>query len=182
MIAGPEPLFINNDFFRYIAFEDPEWDFRSFDIELDTRRIDERLGSVINSTDPDLTEFKANGGKLLIYQSWNETWVPPRYITNYRNDVVETMGGESETRDFFRLFLVPDMGMCFGNPNTFDALGAVQRWREEGIAPDQIKASYRDRGQVYKTRPVCPYPQVAIYKGSGDTNDAANFSCGTPTW
>jgi feruloyl esterase len=182
MIGGPEPLFINNDFFKYIAFENPEWDFRSFDVELDTRRIDERLGPVINSIDPDLSEFKANGGKLLIYQSWNETWVPPRYITTYYDDVLKTMGGESETEDFFRLYMVADMGMCYANPNTFDALGAVQRWREEGIAPDQIKVSYRDRGQVYKTRPACPYPQVAIYKGSGDINDAANFSCGMPTW
>jgi feruloyl esterase len=67
-------------------------------------------------------------------------------------------------------------------PGTFDALGAVQKWREEGIAPDQIKASYSDRGRVYKTRPVCAYPQAAIYKGSGDTNDATNFRCGLPAW
>jgi feruloyl esterase len=67
-------------------------------------------------------------------------------------------------------------------PGFFDTLGAVQKWREEGIAPEQIKASYADRGRVFKTRPVCPYPQVAIYSGSGDTIDAANFHCGTPTW
>jgi feruloyl esterase len=93
------------------------------------------------------------------------------------------MGGESKIKDFYRLFMVPDFGMCPSLfPGTFDALGAVQRWREEGIAPDQIIANYSDRGRVYKKRPVCPYPQVAIYKGSGDTNDAANFSCGAPTW
>jgi feruloyl esterase len=90
-------------------------------------------------------------------------------------------GGEQQ--DFFRLFMVPDMGMCPGmNPATFDALGAVQRWREQGIAPDQIIASYADRNKVYKTRPVCPYPQVGIHKGTGDTNDAANFRCGIPNW
>jgi feruloyl esterase len=183
MIAGPEPLFINNDFFRYIAFEDPEWDYHTFDVELDTRRTDERLDSIINSIDPDLREFKANGGKLIVYQSWNETWVPPRTITTYYNDVVEAMGGESETKDFFRLFVVPDIGMCPGaNPNVFDVMGALQRWLEEGVAPDQVTVSYRDGNRVYKTRPACPYPQVAIYKGSGDTNDAANFYCGTPTW
>jgi feruloyl esterase len=75
------------------------------------------------------------------------------------------------------------MGMCPGmNPATFDALGAVQRWREQGVAPDQIIASYADRKKVYTTRPVCPYPQVAIYRGSGDTSDAANFHCGIPNW
>jgi feruloyl esterase len=183
MIAGPEPLFINNDFFKYIAFEDPDWDFHTFDLELDTRRTDARVGSIINSIDPDLKAFKAHGGKLLMYQSWNETWVPPRTATTYHDSVVKTMGGESETRSFFRLFMVPDIGMCPGtNPATFDVLGALQRWREQGIAPDQITASYRDGRRVYKTRPVCPYPQVAIYKGSGDPNDAANFSCGNPTW
>jgi feruloyl esterase len=93
------------------------------------------------------------------------------------------MGGEKETKDFFRLFMVPDMGMCPGmNPAVFDALGALQRWREQGIEPDRIIASDSDGRKAYKTRPACPYPQVAIYKGSGDTNDAANFSCGNPTW
>jgi feruloyl esterase len=93
------------------------------------------------------------------------------------------MGGENQTKDFFRLFMVPDFGMCAAMfPDTFDALGAVQRWREDGIAPDQITASYHNGGNVYKKRPVCPYPQAAIYKGSGDINDAATFRCGTPDW
>jgi feruloyl esterase len=73
--------------------------------------------------------------------------------------------------------------MCAGTfPGTFDALEAVQKWVEEGIAPDQIKTTYSRRGKVTKTQPVCTYPEVAIYKGSGDTNDAANFKCGKPTW
>jgi hypothetical protein len=84
-------------------------------------------------------------------------------------------------------------------PGAFDALGAVQKRVEEGVAPDQIKATYAEQGRQFreragmqdtpqyksrllKTRPVCPYPQVAIYRGSGDTNDAANFKCGKPTW
>jgi feruloyl esterase len=183
MIAGPEPLFINNDFFKYIAFEDPNWDFRTFDVDRDTRKIDAKLGPVINTLQTDLKAFKARGGKLLMYQDWNETWVPPRTATTYYSSVVETMGGESQTKDFFRLFMIPDFGMCAAmSPGTFDALGAVQKWREEGIAPDQVKMTYSDRGRVSKTRPVCPYPQIAIYKGSGDTNDAANFTCGTPNW
>jgi feruloyl esterase len=183
MIAGPEPLFINNDFFKYIAFEDPDWDFHTFDVELDTRRVDDRLDSIINSIDPDMKRFKANGGKLLVYQSWNETWVPPRTITAYYDNVIEATGGESETRDFFRLFMVPDTGMCPAMfPGAFDAMGALEQWREEGIAPEKIIISHRDGSRIYKTRPVCPYPEVAIYKGSGDINDASNFRCGKPTW
>ena len=183
MIEGPDPLFINNDFFKYIAFEDPEWDWRTFDLEVDTRRTDEKLAHIINSTETDLSDFKAAGGKLIIYQSWNETWVPPRTITVYHDDVQETMGGPSETRDFFRLFVVPDAPMCPGsNPAVFDIMGALQRWVEEGTAPDQVTMSYSDRGRVYKTHPVCVYPEVAIYKGEGDINDASSFTCGTPTW
>jgi feruloyl esterase len=183
MIAGPEPLFINNDFFKYIAFEDPNWDWRTFNVDRDTRRTEERLGKTIDTINPDLKAFKARGGKLIIYQSWNETWVPPRYIITYYNTVKSAMGGEKATKDFARLFIVPDHGMCPGmNAATFDALGAVQRWREQGITPDQIPANYSDRGKVYKQRPVCVYPKVAIYKGSGDINDAANFRCGDPTW
>ncbi len=183
MIKGPDPLFINNDFFKYIAFEDPEWDWHTFDIEIDTRRIKNRLGPIIDNTNPDLKAFRENGGKLIVYQSWNETWVPPRTITTYYNDVVKTMGGEEKTRDFFRLFMVPDCGMCPSMfPGTFDALDALQKWREQGIAPDHIQANYSNTGQVYKTRPVCAYPEVAIYKGEGDINKAENYSCGKPTW
>ena len=182
LIAGPEPHEINNGFFKYIAFENPDWDFRTLDVEKDTRDIDARLGPIINSIETDLTAFKNNGGKLLMYSSWNETWIPPRTLTTYYNDVVKTMGGESRTKDFFRLFMVPDFGMCSADNGVFDALDILRKWREDGVAPDRITASYRDRGAVYKTRPVCPYPQAAIYKGEGDTNDGANFECGIPTW
>lgn len=183
MIQGPEPLFINNDFFRYIAFEDPDWDWRTFDIDLDTRRINEKLGSVINNINPDLGAFKKSGGKLIVYQSWMETWVPPRYITTYYNDVVKTMGGEGKTKDFFRLFMVPDSNMCPAMyPGAFNALGALQKWVEEGVAPDYIQSNYSNMGRVYKSRPVCAYPEVAIYKGKGDINKAENYRCGKPSW
>lgn len=183
MIGGPEPLVINNGFFKYIAFENPDWDFRTFDVDADTRKIDARLGPIMNHTQTDLGAFKKSGGKLIMYQDWNETWVPPRTATTYYDGVVKTMGGEGKTRDFFRLFMIPDYGMCAEMfPGTFDALEAVQKWVEEGIAPDQIKAAYPKRGKVSKTRPVCTYPEVAIYRGSGDTNDAVNFKCGKPTW
>ena len=73
--------------------------------------------------------------------------------------------------------------MCPGsNPAVFDIMGALQHWVEEGTAPDQVTMSYSNSGRVYKTHPVCVYPEVAIYKGEGDINDASNFTCGTPTW
>jgi feruloyl esterase len=183
MINGPEPFAISNGFFKYIAFENPDWDFRTFDADADTRKIDARLGPIINHTQTDLNAFKKSGGKLIMYQDWNETWVPPRTATTYYEDVVKTMGGESKTRDFFRLFMIPNFSMCAAMyPGTFDPMQAMQKWVEEGIAPDQIKATYSNSGKVTKTRPVCTYPEVAIYKGNGDTNDAANFKCAKPAW
>ena len=183
MIRGPEPLVINNGFFKYIAFEDPDWDFRTFDVEADTRKIDTRLGPILNHTQTDLSAFKESGGKLIMYQSWNETWIPPRTATTFYNDVIKTMGGEDNTKDFFRLFMIPGNTMCAGTiPGTFDAMEAVQKWVEEGIAPDRIEAAYSSQGKEVRRRPVCPYPEVAIYKGSGDTNKAESFKCGKPIW
>ena len=182
LLRGPEPHIINNDFFKYIAFENPEWDFRVFDVEADTRDIEARLGPIIDMTETDLTAFRENGGKLLMYQSWNETWIPPRTLTVYYSNIVNTMGGERQTKDFLRLFMVPDFGMCSGAQSAFNALDIVRKWREEDAAPDSIIAEYKNSGIVYKTRPVCPYPQAAIYSGSGDINDAANFKCGIPDW
>ena len=115
-----------------------------------------------------------------MYQSWNETWVPPRTITTYYKSVVETMGGEKPTKDFYRLFMVPDFGMCPSLfPGTFDALRMVAL-AGRGYRPGANHCELF-RPRVNKKRPVCAYPQVAIYKGSGDINDAANFSCGVPT-
>ena len=115
MIGGPEPLFINNGFFQFYGIRRSDLGFQnlrhSIWIPAGSMRPWDRL-SLIN---PDRSEaFKAHGGKLLMYQDWNETWVPPRTATDYYKSVVSTMGGESPTKDFFRLFMIPDFGMCMG--------------------------------------------------------------------
>jgi feruloyl esterase len=182
MAAGPEPINISTAFFVNMVFENPKWDFRTFDVDRDTRYADKRLGEAINGYDPNLKRYKDHGGKLIIYQSWNETIVPPRSIIDYYGNVEKAMGGARQTQDFARLFMVPGGGMCpgFGDPKAFDVLNAVQEWREKNIAPDKIIYSFSDRKKYYKTLPVCPYPQLPVYKGSGDINDAANFTCRTP--
>ena len=182
MAVGPEPLAISTGFFKGIVFENPNWDFRTFDVDRDTRLADSRVGAAVNAIDPNLKAFKERGGKLILYQAWNETIIPPRTLIDYYKNVEAAMGGSRQTQDFARLFMVPGMGACpgFNNPSAFDVLGAVEQWRERNTPPEKIIASHTAEGKVYKTRPVCPYPQVAIYKGTGSTNDAANFTCGTP--
>jgi len=184
MTRGPGPLEINNGFFKYFVFEDPDWDFRTFDVEIHTRLAEAKLGQALDAADPDLRPFRDRGGKLLLYQSWNETWVPPRMLTNYYDQVVEELGGLDKTEGFMRLFMVPGMGMCpgFSNAEDFNVLAALQKWVEENKAPEQITAQYRNQDRIYRTRPVCPWPQAALYKGTGNTDEADNFTCGIPDW
>jgi feruloyl esterase len=184
MAAGPEPLSISTGFFKSIVFGDPNWDFRTFDVDRDTRLADSKAGAMVNSFDPNLKAFKDHGGKLLLYQSWDEAIIPPRSAIDYYESVLAAMGGQSQTRDFFRLFMVPGMGMCpgfgMGNDGTFDAMDVVQKWRETDVAPDRIINSHKVAGAVDRTHPVCPYPQVAAFNGTGDVNDAASFTCKNP--
>ncbi|MGA2511009.1 MAG: tannase/feruloyl esterase family alpha/beta hydrolase [Candidatus Acidiferrales bacterium] len=186
MMAGPEPLSISTGFFKSIVFGNPDWDFRTFDVDRDTRLADERYGAMLNSNDPNLKPFKDHGGKLLIYQSWDEAIIPPRSMIDYYESVLAAMGGPAKTQDFVRLFMVPGMGMCpgfgMGNDGTFDAMDVVEKWRVTNVAPDRIINSHKVAGVVDRTHPACPYPQVAIYKGTGDPLDAASFTCGNPKW
>ena len=183
MAGGPDPLSLNTGYFKGMVFGDPNWDFRTFDVDRDTRLAEARTGKAIDAYNPDLKPFAKNGGKLILYQSWNEMAVPPRTIIDYYSSVEKAMGGPARTQDFARLFMVAGDGMCpgFGNAEDFSTLKAVEQWVEKGVAPDKIIMTHRDdQRKAFRTRPVCAYPKVAKYKGSGDPNDAANFTCVAP--
>ena len=170
------------DFFRYWLFHDPHWNFRTIDLERDLVYAEQTL-PFLAAVDKDLTPFKKRGGKLLSYTGWMDPVVPPQDTVAYYEGVAATMGGPAATRDFYRLFMAPGMGHCAGGPgpNQFDALGALEQWVEKGIAPDTMVATHSTAGKVDRTRPLCPYPQVARYKGTGSSDEAANFSCVSPT-
>jgi len=184
-----EPFVIPVSYFKWVLFDDPNWDWRTFDFE-DPEDFailvdgDYRYGPIINAVEPDLTAFKELGGKLLLWHGWNDQNIAPRNSINYYNSVVKAMGGLEETQEFFRLFMLPGVTHCGGGdgPDTVDWLAVIQAWVEEGVAPDQVIAAKYDklRINVLRTRPICPYPQFAVYKGTGDTNDAANFACTAP--
>lgn len=184
MAGGPEPTSIGTGFFKYMVFNNPNWDFRTFNVDRDTRYADKELGAIVNAIDPNLSDFEAHGGKLVMYHGWADQLIAPENSVNYYRSVVAKMGGLKKTQQFARLFMVPGMMHCQGGagPSTFDALTAVEKWREQGTAPMKIVASKVVKGKVVETRPLCPYPTVAIYKGSGDTNDAATFVCGMAKW
>jgi feruloyl esterase len=184
MIGGPTPGPIADGFLRYMVFDNPHWDFRTFNLDRDTRYADKKVGSIVNAIDPNLSAFEVHGGKLLMYHGWADQFIAPKNSINYYNSVAAQMGGLKKTQQFARLFMVPGMQHCKGGvgPTKFDPLSAIEKWREEGIAPKKMIASKSENGKVIETRPLCPYPQAAIYKGSGDTNKSANFVCGIPKW
>jgi feruloyl esterase len=181
--VNPEPGGIDVGMFRYLAHEDPAWDWRTFDLDRDTSLIDKKAG-FIDAVTPDLSAFRARGGKLLIYHGWNDGGsggaISPQNSVNYYSSVLARMGPQQQ--DWLRLFMVPGMAHCGGGPgpNQVNWMAALERWRESGVAPDRLIASRVSDNRVTMTRPVCPYPQVAQYTGVGSTNDAANFVCKAP--
>ena len=178
LAGGPNPFPIPADFMKYFVFDDPNWDWRTFDFDKDVTTMDAKFASMMNATDPNLSAFKARGGKIILAHGWNDQLVPPLNTINYYKSVQKAMGGKVAA-EFVRLFMAPGMLHCGGGPgpNTFDAVGALESWVERGKTPETITASHATGGAVDRTRPLCPYPQVAVYKGRGSIDDAANFVC-----
>lgn len=178
-LMGPQPMSLATETYQYLVFHNPDWDYRKFDPDADVAAAMKTIGTTMDSTDPNLKPFFAHNGKLLLYHGWADPGIPPRNTVNYYTSVVETLGGPQQTREEIRLFLVPGMGHCRGGDgtDTFDPVSPLDLWVTKGQAPDHIPASHRTNGTVDRTRPLCPYPQVATYRGSGDTNDASNFVC-----
>jgi feruloyl esterase len=176
---GPEPRDLTLDQYRYVVFKNPNWDWRTFNFDSDIARSEQPEKVVMNATDPNLKPFFAHNGKLLMYHGWSDPQVSPLGTIKYYNSVVDTLGGVSKTSNNVRLFMEPGMGHCRGGegPNVFDKVGALDQWVDKSKAPESIIASHSTDGKVDRTRPLCPYPQIALYKGAGSPDDAANFVC-----
>jgi feruloyl esterase len=163
--------------------KNPGWDFRSFDVLQDVA-LAEKLDhdNVLKAVDPNLKKFVSHGGKLILYHGWADNLIAPLNSINYFNSVVSNLGGLEKTDASVRLFMAPGYGHCGGGegPNAFDMLAPLEEWVERGKAPEHVVAAHRTGGQVDRTRPLCPYPQVAKYKGTGSIDDAANFVCAQP--
>jgi feruloyl esterase len=178
-LGGPDPFAIAFDHFRYFVHENPNWDWRKFELARDTA-VSEEKDKHIAALSPDLKAFKARGGKLLLWHGWIDQFIAAENSINYYNSVLATMGPKQD--DWMRLFMAPGMLHCSGGPGPdhFNALAALERWVEKEIAPTQITAYHVTDNRVDISRPLCPYPQVAEYVGTGSTNDVANFVCKEP--
>lgn len=183
-------------FFRNIVYSDPAWDYHGFEVDRDLKAAIQKSAKMLNAVDPDLSGLQKRGGKLILYHGWNDAAIPALSTIDYYNSVVKKMGA-SQTAKFVRLFMVPGMQHCGGGAGT-DSFGqggpatgnpdsnigaALERWVEDDAAPERIVATKFTKGPqsaVVRTRPLCAYPMVARYKGSGSTDDAANFECAKP--
>jgi feruloyl esterase len=174
MRGGTAPGNLQLDTYR-LAHKDANWDWKTFNIDTDPALAKKEIG-FIDSMDPDMSRFKARGGKLIVYHGWADPAIQAEHTVLYYDSVLAKMGRNQD--DWMRLFMVPGMGHCSGGagPNQIDWVTALDNWRDKGQAPASIIGSGNNAGTPM-TRPVCPYPQVATYRGSGDMNDAANFVC-----
>lgn len=173
-MGGPQPFTIGLDLFRYVVYAEPNWDFRKFNFESDDDLArTARASAALNAMDSDLSKFVRRGGKLIQYHGWSDPQIPPEFSVEYYKSVAEKMG---DVARFYRLYMVPGMAHCGGGDGTsnFDMLAALEGWVEQKKAPEQVLAR---REQDGRTRPLCPFPQVAKYTGAGSINDAVNFTC-----
>jgi hypothetical protein len=184
-----------NSYFRYMVTGDPQWDILTADVDVSHREAVERTAAELDATNPDLTPFRARGSKLIIYHGWDDPAISPWNSIAYYQNVQKTMG-DAQASGFLRLYMVPGMEHCTGGPgpSSFGQLGlattkgpkygvfdALVDWVEKGVPADKVIATkYSSDNEAIMTRPLCPYPQLAKYKGTGDTNDASNFACSKP--
>jgi feruloyl esterase len=192
-VTGTGPLTsrhfqLADGFLKYVV-GDPNVDFRTFNYDRDFPIALAKVGHSLDAIDPDLEPLERHGAKLIVYHGWSDASIPPMNSVDYYESVVSHLGGRvnrdaalEKTQTFFRLFMVPGMNHCSGGPGTdnFDMLTALENWVEHGVAPARIVAAHLTSGKADRTRPLCPYPQVAVYTGSGSTDEAANFECRAP--
>lgn len=187
LIVSTQPGFPSADFglaretMRYLVHKPPmpDYDCSTFDFDKDIHMLDE-WGKLADAKNPDLSKFRKGGGKLLMTYGWADPILQPMVGINYYEEALKVNG--PDTPDFFRLFMVPGMSHCSGGecPNQFDSVTAIVNWVEKDKAPEMIIAKQVKDEKVVRTRPLCPYPEVARYKGNGSVDEAANFECVTP--
>ena len=201
-VVGGDVTNLGRLYFSNLVFENPTWDYRAFDFDTDMAFAESKVGSLADAIDPDLSAARRQGVKIIQYHGWNDQVLQPGYSPSYYERVMAEMGDLVETQDFYRLFMVPGMAHCYRGPgaNSFGGVGqqipperdafhdvqmALERWVEQGVAPDQLIATKyvdddADTTEVEFTRTLCPHPLVARYDQSGDSTRAESFVCTNP--
>ena len=199
LVANRSATGLPNGYFANLVFASPQWDFRTFNFDSDMATADEKIGRLGNAVSMDYSAASRRGVKIIQYHGWNDQTLQPGYSPDYYDHVVQANNGLEATQSFYRLFMVPGMTHCYGGPGatSFGAVGqqippgrdaehdiqtALENWVERGTPPAQLTATkFTDDAAATRTvrltRPLCLYPAVPRYKGTGDPNDAASFAC-----
>jgi feruloyl esterase len=181
VLGGPRPLTNSLQRVRNFHLKDPGWEFRIPNIPADIDRAVRMDGGLLASNNFDLKPFFDRGGKLLMWHGWSDPQVPAQHSVVFFENVLRTVGPSADQS--IALFMLPGVSHCGGGegPDEFDRMAAITEWAERGRKPTAIVASRVTQGKVDRTRPLCPFPQVAQYSGRGSTDDATNFSCAAPS-
>ena len=169
----------STNFARYIVFGDPDWDYRTFDASSWEEQTT-FASAFMDATDPDLSDFSREGSKLIVWHGWSDAALSALGSIAYFEDAERL---DPDVRDHFRLFMMPGVLHCGGGPGPDEVhwLEVLTDWVEHDQPPDRVVALRRDEnGQAIRSRPLCPYPQRAVYDGSGDPDDADSFACRAP--
>jgi len=186
------------NYFSVMVYNDPAWDYKSFKTDDSYKAARTKTSQMLDSTDPNLKPFADRGGKLILYHGWNDPAISALSTIDYYQKM-QSATGKQKAESFARLYMAPGLQHCFlgPGPDSFGQYGwapedqatdpqhnmysALEQWVEKGTAPDKLIATqYAGEGakrHAAVTRPLCPYPQAAKYKGTGDPNDEANFAC-----
>ena len=179
----PSGFNLSEQNFRFLAVEDddPEFTWRTFKLDRDLPRM-ASMTEILSPHDADLRPYKNRGGKLILYHGLADPAISAYGTVDYYNRVQKIVGGRNAIESFAALYLVPGMHHCSGGPgpNQFEMLTTLENWVERGTQPGAVTATHSTDGKVDRTRPLCVFPKVAIYTGSGSIDDAANFRCEEP--
>jgi len=163
------------EIFKYFVFDDPSWDYTRYEFS-SYKKDTARAATFLNATNTNLDAFKARGGKLILWHGWSDPALTALGSIRYYDQV---QARDSKAAEYFRMFLMPGVLHCAGGPgpDNADWTSAIADWVENAKAPERVVASKMSAGAVTRTRPLCAYPQHAVYKGSGSLDEADSFAC-----
>jgi len=180
LAGGPTPADLFLDEFRYAVYQDPAWDWRTFNLDRDAARA-HAIDKDVDELDPNLSAFVRHGGKLILYHGWADQQVAPTNTVDFYKSTLAS-SKTATNPDWARLYMLPGMAHCSGGegPDTFDKIGLLEQWVEHNQPPAEVIASQQTEGKTTRTRPICPYPKTAHYNNTGDPNQASSFTCTAP--
>ena len=179
-MVGPDGLTPSTkfaiDFYQNFIFSDTHWDYRHYDFA-NWKQDVAKVSAMLDATSTDLSEFKKLDGKIIFWHGWSDHLITALGTVDYYDELT---AADPDVDEYSRFYMLPGMYHCGGGagPSQADWLEAIRAWVEDGKGPERLVSQQLDEtGRVFRTRPICPYPQIASYRGKGDPNIETSFAC-----